>query len=51
MLFNPRTKQYLGNSARVRASWKSSDIDKWIFNKWSVVGPNPIIFCVKRFEY
>jgi len=49
-MFNGKSGQYIANSACVSAIYEEKNLDKWKFNSWGAVGPNPLIFTSKDEE-
>lgn len=49
-MYNGKTGQYIANSAVVAAIYDKSNLDKWKFNSWGAVGPNPLLFTSKDEE-
>ncbi len=46
-LYNNRLNRYIANSAVVGSIYDPNNPDKWKFNPWKAVGPNPLIFTSK----
>lgn len=47
-MFNNASSQYIANSACVSSIHDPANPDKWKFNPWKSVGPNPLIFTSKE---
>lgn len=49
-MYDTKTGKYIANSAYVHAIYETKNLDKWKFNSWGSVGPNPLIFTSKDKE-
>ena len=49
-MYDQKRAQHIANTSTVAAIYNKSDLDKWTFNSWSAVGPNPLIFTSKDKE-